>query len=96
MDTGKLEEDSIQDYLIYKCNVCNRTQRLTYKEWELKYRMEIVNRVMEIRKREAFKNLNPEAVNVDSGLEFCGKCSGYAEDGYCLVDIIKQCKIRNA
>lgn len=95
IDTGVLEESSIQDYLIYRCNVCDNKHSFTYKEWELKYRMEIANRIMEIRKREAFKKLNPDTVNIDSGLEFCGKCSGYAEDGYCLVDIIKQCSIRN-
>lgn len=96
IDTGKLEEDSIQDYLVYRCSVCGSVYKFTYKEWELKYRLEIANQVMDIRRREVFKNLNPLTVKEDNGLAFCGKCSGYAGDGYCLIDIINQCKIRNA
>lgn len=95
IDTGKLEEGSIQDYLVYVCNVCGNTCKFTYKEWEAKYRMEIANQVMEIRKRAVFKNINPETVKIDNGLDFCGQCSGYAGDGYCLIDIINQCMIRN-
>jgi len=94
LDTGKLEEDSIQDYLIYRCNKCGSIFNITYKEWDRRYRIEIANEVMEIRKRFAFKNLNPETVKEDNGVDFCGKCSGYAGDGYCLVDIINQCLLR--
>ena len=43
---------------------------------------------------KAFSALNPGTVNADNGLEFCGQCTGYANDGYCLIDIIKQCSVR--
>lgn len=94
MDTGKLFERSIQKYLIYRCSGCKKIYKLTYKDWEERFRKEITRQAMEIKKMIAFKSINPAAVNADSGLEFCGQCSGYAGDGYCLVDIMKQCSIR--
>lgn len=51
--------------------------------------------VMEVRKQKMFsENINPQTINPDNGLEYCGQCSGYAGDGHCLVDVIKQCTIR--
>lgn len=94
IDTEKLNSESIQDYLVYRCSICTEVFNITYKEWEQRYRMAIANEVMEIRKRHAFKNINPETVSEDNGISFCGQCSGYAGDGYCLNDIIRQCIIR--
>jgi len=94
-EEGKIVEKSLQQYLIYKCRLCGKTYRFTYKEWEAKYRAKIAMEVMEVRKQKMFsENINPQTVNPDNGLEYCGQCSGYAGDGNCLVDIIKQCTIR--
>jgi len=93
-DTGELIDESIQKYLVYKCRKCKSEYRFTYKEWEERYRKEIAMQVMLVRKNYAFKLLNPATIKADNGLEFCGQCPGYADDGYCLVDIIKQCSIR--
>lgn len=94
-DSGKLITESIQQYLIYRCLTCNKIYKYTYKEWEAKYREKLAIQVMEIRKQKMFaEEINPQLVDPDNGLEFCGQCSGYAGDGYCLVDIIKQCTIR--
>jgi len=94
-DSGKLISNSIQQYLIYRCSICNKIYRYTYKEWEAKYREKLAMQVMEIRKQKMFaEDINPQLIDPDNGLEFCGQCSGYAGDGYCLVDIIKQCTIR--
>ena len=94
LDTGKLFERSVQKYLIYKCRGCKKIYKLTYKEWEERFRMEIAREAMEVKKMMAFKDINPSTVSADNGLEFCGQCSGYAGDGYCLIDIIRQCTIR--
>ncbi len=94
-DQGKVVEESIQQYLIYKCLLCEKTYKFTYKEWEAKYRQVIAQLAMEMRKQVMFSNdINPQIINSDNGLEYCGQCSGYAGDGHCLVDIIKQCTIR--
>ena len=94
-DSGKLIDNSIQQYLIYRCSICNKVYKYTYKEWEAKYREKLAMQVMEIRKQKMFaEDINPQLIDPDNGLEFCGQCSGYAGDGYCLVDIIKQCTIR--
>jgi len=93
-DIGKLNKDSIQNYIVYTCRKCKSEYKFTYKEWESRYRYELSKQAMEIKKMKAFKSLNPATIKADNGLEFCGQCSGYANDGYCLVDIIKQCIIR--
>lgn len=94
MDAGKLVERYIQKYLIYTCSGCKEIYKFTYKDWEERFRKEISKQAMEIKKMIAFKSINPSTINADNGLEFCGQCSGYAGDGYCLVDIIRQCSIR--
>lgn len=94
-EENKIVEKSIQQYLIYQCRLCDKTYKFTYKEWEAKYRQKIAIDVMEVRKQKMFsENVNPQAIDPDNGLEYCGQCSGYAGDGNCLVDIIKQCTIR--
>jgi len=94
-NSGKLIQNSIQQYLIYECTLCNKVYKYTYKEWEAKYREKLAMQVMEIRKQKMFaEEINPQLIDPDNGLEFCGQCSGYGGDGYCLVDIIKQCTIR--
>lgn len=92
---GELDEGSVQPYIIYKCPSCNESYKFTYKDWEKRYRLQIANDAMEIRKQQMFKeDIDPYSLNPDNGLEYCGQCSGYAGDGTCLTDIIKQCTIR--
>jgi hypothetical protein len=93
-DVGEIVEKTLQNYLIYRCKMCGNSQKYTYKDWELMYRKRIANDVMTIRKINMFKSLNPETLNPDNGIDYCGQCSGYGGDGYCLNDIIKQCTIR--
>ena len=94
-DKGKVVEASIQQYLIYSCSLCDKTYNFTYKDWEARYRKVIAQQVMEVRKQQMFSTeIDPQTINPDNGLEYCGQCSGYAEDGNCFVDIIKQCTIR--
>ena len=93
-DIGKIVESSLQQYLVYTCMLCDKVYKFTYKDWERRYRERLAMDVMEIRKREMFKAVNPQSIDPDNGLEYCGQCSGYAGDGNCLVDIIKQCTIR--
>lgn len=94
-DNGKIVEASINQYLIYTCLLCDKNYKLTYKEWEARYRKVVAQQVMEIRKEEMFAaNIDPRSINPDNGLEYCGQCSGYEGDGHCFVDVIKQCTIR--
>jgi len=94
-ESGKIKDEVLVQYLIYRCPKCNETYKFTYKEWELRYRRSLAQDAMEYRKQKMFREeINPHAIDPDNGLEFCGQCSGYAGDGNCLVDIIKQCTIR--
>ena len=93
-DEKKIVESSLQQYLMYKCRLCEKVYKFTYKEWEKRYREKVAMEVMEVRKHKMFKELNPQIVDPDNGLEYCGQCSGYAGDGNCLTDINKQCTIR--
>jgi hypothetical protein len=92
--TGKLIEASIQQYLIYTCIKCGKNYKFSYKEWEKRFRMQIAEDAMHVRKAEMFKQLNPYIIDPDNGLEFCGQCDGIDNEGNCYVDIIKQCTIR--
>jgi len=93
-EKGKIIESSLNQYLIYRCCLCDEVYKFTYKDWEKRYREKVATEIMEVRKRDMFISLNPQSVNPDNGLEYCGQCSGYAGDGNCMVDIIRQCTIR--
>jgi hypothetical protein len=93
-DDGVLDESVIQDYLIYVCEDCREIYKFNYRDWESRFRREIALAVMELKKREALRKVNPETISEDSGLEFCGQCFGFSGDGYCLKDMIKQCTLR--
>jgi len=94
-DMGDIVEKTLQEYLVYKCQDCGKIYKLTYVDWELRMRKLIAYRVMEVRKQKMFREeINPKSINPDNGVELCGQCSGYAGDGWCFVDVIKQCTIR--
>jgi len=94
-ELGKLQDDSVQQYLIYKCIQCEELYKFTYKEWEERMRIRTAREVMGLRKQKMFEqDINPYNIDPDNGLEYCGQCDGYDEEGNCLTDIIKQCTIR--
>jgi len=94
-ELGVLQEASIQQYLVYDCAECQESHKLTYKEWEQSVRMQVAKQAMAMRKQKMFKlDLNPHDIDPDNGLEYCGQCDGFDDEGNCLVDIIKQCTIR--
>lgn len=94
-DSGKIIEDSVQQYLIYTCFICKKDYRFIYKEWERRQRIAIAETIMEMRKQKMFRTeINPQLINADNGISFCGQCSGYFNDGTCFNDVIKQCTIR--
>ena len=94
-DTERIVEATIQQYLVYACSNCGSKYKFTYKDWEKRQRQLTAEFVMELRKQDMFKTkIDPRTISEDSGVEFCGQCSGYNGDGYCLNDIIKQCTIR--
>jgi hypothetical protein len=95
-EEGKLQEASIQQYLYYQCTKCRKVFKFTYKDWEKRMRLRIAKDAMMFRKQKMFaEDINPYIIDPDNGLEYCGQCDGYDGEGNCLVDIIKQCTIRN-
>ena len=93
---GDIMEESIQQYLVYKCVHCGRSYKFTYKDIELRFRLYIAERVMVAKKIKMLKTINPYSVKEENGIEYCGQCDGYGGDGngYCLRDIIRQCTIK--
>jgi len=91
---GKIIDSTIQQYLVYRCLHCGTIYKFTYKDWENRLRLKIAGEIMEVRKQQMFEEIiNPQTIRSEAR-EFCGQCSGYFGDGYCLVDVIKQCTIR--
>jgi len=94
-EVGAIVEKALQQYIVYRCPNCDNTYKFTYQDWEKIKRRLIAEEVMEVRKQHMFRNeLNVQTIDADNGVNFCGQCSGYFNDGTCLVDIIKQCTIR--
>lgn len=94
-ELGELQEKSIQEYLVYRCNKCGREYKFTYKNWEKRMRIKLAKEAMQLRKHMMFANdINPYTIDPDNGIEYCGQCDGIDGEGNCLVDIIKQCTIR--
>jgi len=94
-ELGKLQEYSIQQYLIYNCRSCEKIYKFNYKEWEKRMRIKVAKEAMSLRKQKMFaEDINPHNIDPDNGLEYCGQCDGYDGEGNCLTDIIKQCTIR--
>ena len=91
---GEIVDSSLQNYLMYKCVQCGEIYKFTYKDLEKRYRKKIAEDVLLVKQMKEFKHINPQYIDPDNGLEWCGQCKGYAGDGYCLKDIIKQCTIR--
>ena len=93
-ENGELDENSLNKYLIYRCSKCNKKSKLTYEEWFYLMRKTIARTVLEVKRKEMMTQLNPQTIDPDNGISYCGQCLGYSGDGYCLNDIIKQCTIR--
>lgn len=95
-EDGTLAEESIPEYLIFKCLKCDATCNLTYKEWFDQVKQKIARDVLYSTRQELFKkHINPHIIDPDNGLEFCGQCPGVDNEGNCYVDIIKQCPMRD-
>jgi len=94
-DIWVIADDSLQDYIVYRCIECKAVYRFNYADWSLRYRRSIAKYVMESRKQKMFADqIDPKKINPNNGLEFCGQCSGSEGDGNCWADVIKQCTIR--
>jgi len=93
-EDGQLAENTIQNYMIYKCSNCGEIYRFTLKDLELRIRKQAAISAMNMRRDEVFKNIKPNSINPDNGFEYCGKCDGYDGEGNCFIDVIKQCSIR--
>ncbi len=92
--TGKIVEESLNEHLVYRCSNCEKCFKYSYKDWELLFRKRLAKIVSEAKLRANFKNIDPEDLDPDRGLEFCGYCEGYDGVGNCLKDIIARCSLR--
>ena len=90
-------DESIQDFLVYRCMSCNKIHKLTFEEAELRYRRAAAAMALKYRRQAAFKR-NAKYMDLDSGLEICGLCSGVDEsrEGHCLKSLMAVCFIRKS
>ena len=88
-------EETLQDYLIYRCLKCNHVEKFTLEEVDLKIRKAAAAMALEGRRIINFKRY-AKHVDLDSGLEFCGLCGGVdeARDGTCIKSLMAHCFIR--
>lgn len=96
-------DDSIDDikkqasniYIEYFCSFCDIHYNYTLEEVFDKFIERVVYDVKNYRKIHIFKNyINPTIINPDSGMVFCGQCTGIDNLGNCYLDIQKQCPFK--
>ena len=91
---GELDMSTIQEYMYYKCQFCNKTYKYTIKEIEREVRRSFAETAMLLKRKEVVDE-NKHKVNEDSVLSYCGKCRGQDGKGNCFSAIMNNCVIRN-
>ena len=89
---GVLDINTIQEYMYYKCSICNSTYKYTIKDIEREVRKSFAETAMSLKRDEVFNN---HKVNEDSVIKYCGKCRGQDGKGNCFPVIMNNCPIRN-
>ena len=82
-------------FIVYECNKCQGEFKLTYKDWEERFKEQVTLEVKNRRKSILMSSVNLRMTDPDNGISYCGKCEGYDGEGNCLNDIIRQCPIKD-
>lgn len=85
---------SLETPLMYKCVKCGSKVNYNFREVEEKFKETLCKDIKKYRKIYVFRNvLNPNNINPDNGLTYCGICDGVDDEGNCYVDIYKICPL---
>ena len=92
-EISKIIDESINQYLVFKCSSCGITKKYTFKDIEKKARK---NMYRQIINSIAIKELrNSGAIGfVNKTMIYCGKCEGFDGKGSCPIRIFDDCKLK--
>lgn len=92
-DLDKLKDGVVSDILVFTCNVCEATERYTFKEVELKFRKRLSDIMLTQIAREDMPDPGTMR-DIDRTLIYCGKCGGFDGKGSCPHYIFDDCKLK--
>lgn len=88
----KLVEDTLNEYFVLYCQVCNYTERYTFKDIEKLVRSQIIRKVIAAyASKELQSKYMPEEEVV---YIYCGDCNGFDGKGSCPISFYDNCGIR--
>ena len=80
-------------HIVFKCNVCQALEKLTYREIEKRVRDKLYQYAIMKMAYEGFRSI--EAVSfVDKTFIYCGKCTGFNGKGACPIKVYENCKLK--
>lgn len=86
-------DKSITRYLVFTCNSCRASVKLTFRDIEKKIRKNIYEKVSATIVARGLRE--SDAINfVEKTLIYCGKCNGFDGNGSCPIKIFKECKLK--
>ena len=92
---GEIVEETIQNYLIYKCEVCSSVFKLTYQEIDEMIRKKMAEKVIRIKNLRYIKeNVEPADLKSSNIMIFCGECEGFDSKGNCPDRFFNRCELR--
>lgn len=94
-ENGKLNVDIFDSYIVFVCNKCGNTKKLSFLDILNEEKKIILNLVALLRSEQCSKTSRRIGLSEDSGISYCGVCPGFCDgDGYCFNDAIKNCEFR--
>jgi hypothetical protein len=94
-DHGEILDETIQKYLVYKCDVCFDVRKLTNQEIEEMVRKEMAKKVVKMRNlRYIQENAEPDDLRASNVMVLCGECDGFDGEGRCPDRFFNRCALR--
>ena len=85
-------DDIVGKYLVYKCYICGRIHKYTYKDIEKIVRRKITERVLLSMVKDQIPDIS-SVVN-EKFFIYCGKCQGVDGTGCCTKNVFNNCVMK--
>lgn len=92
-DIKVLIDESLAQYLVFKCEVCGAKIKYTFKDMEMKIRKSMYEHVIHMIATKQLFDAN--AINlVDRTMIYCGFCQGFTGKGACPIKVYDECILK--
>lgn len=93
IDIKKVINDPNNNYLIFKCMMCEALIKYTFKDIEKNIKNGIYEYIVGSIARDQYKNIS----SIETTKKFfiyCGKCKGWDGKGSCPVEVFDKCELK--